>query len=126
MAKDKEGLEKRYHHRFAGVFHHHGRKQHHMIRRRFLGIDKSATERIRLEEHIRVGKQQPVPRGLQGGAPHGVRLAQPALRQSVDVDHFQSPLCIRLRGNPVHDFAGAVGRTVVNRDHLVIPVVQRQ
>ena len=55
-------------------------------------IGQGSIQNVGTEQHVGIGKQQPVAGGLIGRAPHGVRLSQPTRGQFCDVHDLQ-PAC---------------------------------
>ena len=90
------------------------------------GISQGSGQHVRAEEHIGIGKQQPVAGRLIGCAPHGVHLPQPTRRQFGDVNHFQPAAGFGSGRDSIHDFAGAVGGAIVDRDDFVVVVIEGQ
>ena len=60
MPENKERLKKGNHHSLARVLHDHARKKHHVIGFFGFGIGDRASHRVRLEQNVGVGEEQPV------------------------------------------------------------------
>ena len=86
-------------------------------------LGERAAKRAGGEDDVGVGEQQPVGVGAGGGGVEGVVLAEPAGRQLAHVLDPQPPV---LRRQRVEDRPRAVGRAVVDGDHLQPWVVLRK
>ena len=144
VAKREHRLEKSDHHVLAGALHDHLRKQHDVVRSNRLGIVDRAPERVGLEEHVGIGEEQPVAGRVVRSGPHGMRFAEPSRRQFVVMNHPQARgrkalprpgcvLCDRVGllltlmfRDAFHDRARRIGRPVIDRDHFVAVIVERQ
>ena len=91
-----------------------------------LGISQRPPHGVRFEQHVGVGKEQPVPGRLVRRSPHGVCFSQPAGGQFAVMNHAQATWTIGMRRHPLHDFAGAIGRAIVDCDYFVVGVVERK
>ena len=82
------------------------------------GEGERAADRVRVEEDVAVGEEEPVGlverEGVAGGEGHGVRFAEPPCGEIGDVENAEAVGV--LGGESVHDAAGCVGGAVVNSD----------
>ena len=98
--------------RLAEGLEDHGGKDDDVIGAFGLGEIEGTEKRVRREEDVGVGKEQPGRRGLPGGESHGVGLAHPPGRKIGDVDDGEPGLGFRC--NSIHDGAGCIGGAVIN------------
>ena len=88
-------------------------------------VRQRAPERVRPEDHVGIGEEQPIRivrrDGMRCRNRHGVRLAQPAGRKARNVDRLE-PRAMGL-GQRIHDRPGLVGGTIVYADNPHILVV---
>ena len=97
-----------------------------MVGRFGLRVGQGAAQHVRPEKHVGIGKQQPVATRLIGRTPHGMNLPQPARRQLGNVNNFQATASFRSGRDSIHDFARAIGGTIVYGDDFVIVVIEFQ
>src|SRR4029434_1959172 len=69
------------------------------------------------------GEKEPLARDGLGADVTGVTLTQPALRQGVYTKDLQTRIS---SSDAAEDFAGAVRRAVINRDHFYLDTFLRQ
>src|ERR1022692_1638574 len=90
MSENEERLEKCDHHSLAPLLHDHAGEKYHVIRLFCLGISNRTPHRIRLEQHIRIGEEQPVSSRVVTRSPHGVSFAHPTRGQLRNMNHLES------------------------------------
>src|SRR6266446_58608 len=89
VSENEKCLEESDHHFLPRPLHNHARKKDDVVRSLRFGIGNGAPQRIRLEEHIGIGEEQPVPTRVLAGCPHGMRFAEPPRWQFRNVNHLQ-------------------------------------
>ncbi len=89
------------------------------------GVGNRSPENIGLEQHVGIGKKQPVPSGLIARAPHGVGFAHPAGRQLGDT-YYPKTTDRRTISNCFYDLASSISGSIIYGDDLIVVVVERE
>src|SRR2546428_313277 len=95
-------------------------RERQMVESLLQRVSHRATERVRCEDHVRVGEEQPLAPRLLRPAPERMVLPEPSRGQIVDAEHDETRLA---RCDFVQQGAGAIGGAIVHRDHLQIRIV---